>query len=197
MHLAVPEPRYSSWNPTFRSRLCGYNLDLKYPETHKYPTITPPLGAFWSSGTGGSRTQLKYSTFVSAFRSRFQTALAKAPANLDRRKRGLAQREWKRDLSTRANGTIDPWYGCDLFDFVIDYALNYTYPWNNNSPLGFDVSMVANFFLYRIPMGFASVFRSIISLQHWMHLLSSKHLSSSMVRGRLLVEPRQPRFSPL
>jgi len=91
---------------------------------------------------GSSRTQLRYSSFASAFRSRLRTNLAGAPANLDKRKRELAQREWKRDLSTRPNGTIDPWYGCDLFDFVIDYALNYTYPWTNNTPLGFDVGVV-------------------------------------------------------
>jgi hypothetical protein len=29
---------------------------------------------------------------------------------------------WKRDFSDRANGTIDPWYGCDLFGEVIDYG---------------------------------------------------------------------------
>ena len=36
----------------------------------------------------------------------------------------------KRDLSLRANGTIDPWYGCFLFDEMVDYALNYTWPWS-------------------------------------------------------------------
>ena len=65
---------------------------------------------------------------------------ARAPVNLDKRKRGLAHREWKRDLSARANGTIDPWYGCDLLDFVMDYAVNFTYPWSSNGLQGFDVS---------------------------------------------------------
>ena len=36
----------------------------------------------------------------------------------------------KRDLSGRANGTIDPWYGCDLYDEMIDYALNFSLPWS-------------------------------------------------------------------
>ena len=124
----------------FRNRLCGYNIDLKYPETQKYPTIIAPLGAYGSSVAGSSKSKLRYSTFASAFKSRLRTNLARAPANLDKRKRKLAQKDWKRDLSTRPNGTIDPWYGCDLFDFVIDYALNYTYPWTNVTPLGFDVS---------------------------------------------------------
>ncbi|KAJ6581912.1 Alpha/Beta hydrolase protein [Mycena capillaripes] len=40
------------------------------------------------------------------------------------------QGTWKRDLSMRANGTIDPWYGCGLLTEFIDYALNYSAPWN-------------------------------------------------------------------
>lgn len=38
--------------------------------------------------------------------------------------------QWKRDLSGRANGTIDPWYECDLYDEMIDYALNFSLPWS-------------------------------------------------------------------
>ena len=34
-----------------------------------------------------------------------------------------------RSLADRANGTIDPWYGCDLYDEMIDYAVNFTFPW--------------------------------------------------------------------
>ena len=35
----------------------------------------------------------------------------------------------KRDLSGRANGTLDPWYGCDVFDEMWEYAVNFTFPW--------------------------------------------------------------------
>lgn len=97
------------------------------------------MGGIWAT-LGASATQLRYSTFLSTFQSRLRTNLAKGPVHPEKRKRGLAQREWKRDLSARANGTIDPWYGCDLLDFVVDYAHNFTYPWSNNTPLGFDVS---------------------------------------------------------
>ena len=38
--------------------------------------------------------------------------------------------QWKRDLTGRANGTIDPWYACDLYDEMIDYALNFSLPWS-------------------------------------------------------------------
>lgn len=46
----------------------------------------------------------------------------------------------KRDLAGRANGTIDPWYGCFLYDAMIEYALNFTYPWSvSGSFAGIDV----------------------------------------------------------
>lgn len=35
-----------------------------------------------------------------------------------------------RDLSGRANGTIDPWYGCFLTSELEDYALNFSLPWS-------------------------------------------------------------------
>ena len=37
---------------------------------------------------------------------------------------------WKRHLTERVNGTLDPWYGCDLFDEMWDYAFNFTFPWS-------------------------------------------------------------------
>ena len=43
----------------------------------------------------------------------------------------LAKRDaWKRDISGRPNGTLDPWYQCDLQDEMIDYALNFSLPWS-------------------------------------------------------------------
>jgi hypothetical protein len=36
----------------------------------------------------------------------------------------------RRSSVLRPTGVIDAWYGCDLFDEVVDYALNYTWPWS-------------------------------------------------------------------
>ena len=41
----------------------------------------------------------------------------------------------KRDLSLRANGTIDPWYGCFIYDEMIDYAFNFSKPWSAYLPV--------------------------------------------------------------
>ena len=49
------------------------------------------------------------------------------------REREMWVRDWvasKRDLSGRANGTIDPYYGCFLLSELQDYALNYSLPWS-------------------------------------------------------------------
>lgn len=56
-------------------------------------------------------------------------ALRKREINEER----LAKRDqWKRDLTGRANGTIDPYYQCDLFQEMVDYALNYSLPWSKS-----------------------------------------------------------------
>ncbi len=39
--------------------------------------------------------------------------------------------QWKRGVAKRIDsGTLDPWYGCDIFDEMWDYAFNFTYPWS-------------------------------------------------------------------
>lgn len=40
---------------------------------------------------------------------------------------------WKRDLTGRSNDSIDPFYGCDLWDEMVDYAKNFTFPWSGFS----------------------------------------------------------------
>lgn len=62
-----------------------------------------------------------------AERSAGQTAKRSTALSEER----LVNREqWKRNLSGRANGTIDPWYQCDLTDQVAEYALNFSLPWS-------------------------------------------------------------------
>lgn len=45
-------------------------------------------------------------------------------------KREASRQQWKRDLSDRANGTIDPYYQCAIYDEMVDYALNFSLPWS-------------------------------------------------------------------
>lgn len=65
-----------------------------------------------------------------------------AQRDLFRRREDIARRsvafdadraQRKRDLIGRANGTIDPYYLCDLRFEVIDYAFNFSLPWSKST----------------------------------------------------------------
>ncbi|EAU90532.2 hypothetical protein CC1G_00916 [Coprinopsis cinerea okayama7 len=105
--------------------LCGYNIELHYPETGVLPDI--PL-------IQPRDREIPYYASMTHHHKTFFTALKRRhleeSSRLQKRDREIRREAWKRDLSERVNGTIDPWYGCFTWDFVFDYALNYTYPWN-------------------------------------------------------------------
>ena len=109
--------------------MCGYDLNLTYPQTGGYfPTLhtvmpSDPLRV----GFGfNATTQLVRKAL--AKRALKQTA-ALADATVEKREGGLG----RRDLSGRANGTIDPWYGCFIYDEMLDYVFNFSLPWSELS----------------------------------------------------------------
>ncbi|RXW22148.1 hypothetical protein EST38_g3708 [Candolleomyces aberdarensis] len=111
-----------------QTHLCGYDLNLTYPEDAVLPDIPlrqprdrdiPFLAA--------ARFHTRGLTLTQTLQKRYEESELKG---LHRRDRDLRRELWKRDLSDRVNGTIDPWYGCFLWDMAMDYALNFTYPWN-------------------------------------------------------------------
>ncbi|THH00620.1 hypothetical protein EW026_g1956 [Hermanssonia centrifuga] len=68
--------------------------------------------------------------------------------------------QWKRDFVDQANETavLDPYYGCDLYDELMDYALNFSLPWKGHDfGNGFDVYNIPDALSPQIPMD-ASVF---------------------------------------
>lgn len=68
--------------------------------------------------------------FLAEMEQRYNARLAKRDtSNLSKHERLRARDAWKRDLAGRANGTIDTWYGCDVYDEMLDYAINFTFPW--------------------------------------------------------------------
>lgn len=117
-----------------QTHLCGYDVNLTYPQKGVIPSV--PLRqaalrqvpfALKSQRQVMSELQLRYS---------------RRSQRLSKRDREMRRLAWKRDLSLRTNGTIDPWYGCILIGMMIDYAVNYTYPWSlskNTNTFGFDV----------------------------------------------------------
>lgn len=85
----------------------------------------PPLSVFDPSNTEGAAQLAQRSADTLRYRKDWKAQLSR---------RGAAQKRdeepRKRDLTGRANGTIDPWYGCFLFEELEDYALNFTFPWS-------------------------------------------------------------------
>lgn len=114
-------------------------MNLTYPQNGKIPTVpfldpTAPASHF-----NRLRKDPKQS-FVEKVQSRYG-ALSKSGLAKRDEDREVAHSAWKRDLSQRANGTIDPWYGCDVYDELLDYAVNFTYPWNVTGGNSIDVGL--------------------------------------------------------
>lgn len=132
----------------FRSHLCGYDINLTYPQTGgpiPGPALQLPterdVPFFMSSAKNKNRLALSKQNFMSELSSRYAEKEANEGArSVDKRFRDISQRQWKRDLSGRAqDGTIDSWYGCLLLDEFLDYALNFTFPWSKHYSFIFDI----------------------------------------------------------
>ncbi|KAF9525355.1 Alpha/Beta hydrolase protein [Crepidotus variabilis] len=119
-----------------QTHLCKFDINLTYPQNGLIPDpeMTFPKGRFIPWALRMDRKKFKTQLMR---RSVENPALAKRTPY----EREVARQEWKRDLSLRQNGTIDPWYGCFLLDMYIDYALNYTFPWNLTDQPGFSYNV--------------------------------------------------------
>ena len=101
--------------------LLSFPSNLSYPPPAPFPTVDPPyVGSDASAKLKGKTSTLKQLLKRDALSKRSEPL---APEQLEKKEL------WKRDLSGRANGTIDPFYGCFLLDELIDYATNFTFPW--------------------------------------------------------------------
>ncbi|KAI0083861.1 Alpha/Beta hydrolase protein [Irpex rosettiformis] len=130
-----------------QNHLCGYDFNLTYPQQGKFPPVHEPLRP-----TEGFRAAALINQPSALLKKRFR-ALVHAveapevgivkrdsiPTHAEMEARDHRRRAWlarkneqlhRRDLRGRANGTIDPWYGCFLTSELQDYALNFSMPWN-------------------------------------------------------------------
>ncbi|KAJ7186610.1 Alpha/Beta hydrolase protein, partial [Mycena filopes] len=107
-----------------QEHLCGYDLNFTYPQNGHFPTLRDPLFGSSIFGVPGARSARSLKTLAEQSR-RLSTV----------DKRGLMQRHAssKRDLTGRANGTLDPWYGCLINKELWDFARNFTFPWSASS----------------------------------------------------------------
>ena len=123
----------------YRSHICGYDINLTYPETKPIPpvnVVAPKRNLPWFMSASRFRK----------FYAKLQRRAEAISATHDKRYLGESKHLGKRNLAGRANGTLDPWvdlvcfsksdntniciqYGCLLLNEFIDYAINFTYPW--------------------------------------------------------------------
>ncbi|KAF7309994.1 Carboxypeptidase [Mycena indigotica] len=104
-----------------REHLCGFDINLTYPQNGVIPSVKF-IGATDRDVPYLQRAAMKNL----AKRGGLMAEIHRRYAELEPKQR----QQTKRDLSLRANGTLDPWYGCALLPEFIDYALNYSAPWN-------------------------------------------------------------------
>ncbi|KAJ7716754.1 Alpha/Beta hydrolase protein [Mycena metata] len=109
-----------------QEHLCGFDVNLTYPQNGIIPTVKF-IDAADRDVPFLDKTLYSKRGLVDEVNRRYAEM---DPVERDHRARQRRQRTWKRDLSLRANGTLDPWYGCALLPEFIDYALNYSAPWN-------------------------------------------------------------------
>ncbi len=120
-----------------RTHLCGFDINLTYPQHGHFPT----LGDVSETASSGSERALKKSRVKSllAIDARMKRSDVQARSLEPGSERMQKRDQWKRYLTGRPNGTIDPWYGCDVYDEMIDYALNFSLPWSTCSIPGGDL----------------------------------------------------------
>lgn len=114
-----------------RNHLCGYDLNLTYPQDGIFPTLNPWYPNSTSTTLRRQQRQRKDRMFKHALELdvlQRRSGISKRDGVMEQQ-RSIKREQWKRDLSGRANGRIDPWYGCDLYDEMVDYAVNFSLPW--------------------------------------------------------------------
>ncbi|KAF8119525.1 Alpha/Beta hydrolase protein [Boletus edulis] len=114
-----------------QSALCGYNLTLQYPQPEHFPTVNSPMPYGSSEFSRKYNVNLTKKQLMLDIQDRHTAKLReRGGASLAHGERHRARNTWKRELASRANGTIDPWYQCDIYSEMIDYAINFTFPWS-------------------------------------------------------------------
>ncbi|RPD76193.1 alpha/beta-hydrolase [Lentinus tigrinus ALCF2SS1-7] len=159
--------------------LCGFDLNLTYPQTGgNFPTLNLTQGLRAQFLVAAETSVAAVSSWREAIASAYSvcagTKSAMKRADYHER-RDLERLQWKRDISGRPNGTIDPWYGCDIFDEMRDYAVNFTFPWSNG---GFDVYDVPDA-THPEPSMDAGPFLNSLDVRAALHAPTSKNWSSS------------------
>ncbi|KAI0714404.1 alpha/beta-hydrolase [Cerioporus squamosus] len=122
-----------------QEHLCGYDLNLTYPQ------VGGTLPSLSTGPTPGGSLELSKNTLK---RRRSVGRLVRNVVDkLDERKGSRSSRRKRQFVRPTSNGTINPDYGCDLFDEALHYALDNVQPWTDPN---------TRFTYYDIPDGLAA-----------------------------------------
>ena len=144
--------------PSSRAHLCGLDINLTYPQTGgPFPPVNVIPGANQNVSNPGPDSRSKQGPphrYLEHSRSAhrrpgmhgihergyFEEVLSRyyererrdntIPSSSNSLGSSIGHENWKRDLTGRSNNSIDPWYGCFLWDEMVDYAVNFTFPWS-------------------------------------------------------------------
>jgi carboxypeptidase D len=113
-------------------------LNLTYPQNGHFRTLRDPRQREGAPARFAALNRLKKSPLtllkaVQAKKGKSKLLPVKRREVLRREER---RQEWKRSIAGRPNGTLDPFYGCFLFEEMWDYAFNFSSPWTQG---GIDV----------------------------------------------------------
>ncbi|PSR72472.1 hypothetical protein PHLCEN_2v11686 [Hermanssonia centrifuga] len=119
-----------------QSHVCGFDLNLTYPQDGHFPSLTfedsrlAPVRKSSSSERTKKQTLVKRALEVDSHMVKRNLKARSLDAGAERIQK---RDQWKREFVDQANETavLDPYYGCDLYDELMDYALNFSLPWNN------------------------------------------------------------------
>ncbi len=124
-------------DPLKRSHVCGFDLNLTYPQNGHFPSLTfedsrsAPVRKSSSSERTKKQTLVKRALEVDSHMAKRNLKARSLDAGAERIQK---RDQWKRDFVDQANETavLDPYYGCDLYDELMDYALNFSLPWSKS-----------------------------------------------------------------
>jgi carboxypeptidase D len=112
-----------------RTQLCNLNVNLSFPQTEALPYIQVTNNGDPRRKSGGSSDNLSGHHHRSI---QSEIAATFVERHSSRKRMFKSRSIERRSLKERSNGTIDEWYGCDLYDAMVDYAVNYTFPWRTS-----------------------------------------------------------------
>ncbi|KIM90542.1 hypothetical protein PILCRDRAFT_186958 [Piloderma croceum F 1598] len=104
-----------------QEHLCGFDLNLTYPQDAHFPplSIIPPTDRQVNDLLAQRKTPFRQQSFIDKAATRFV-----------KRSDNSTRCPPKESLIGQGDETINGWYGCFLYDEMLDYALNCSFPYN-------------------------------------------------------------------